>query len=49
MFEFKPQAYADGEIIFSIGDLAEHLCFIESGQVDLVNAQGNVFASAFAG
>jgi CRP-like cAMP-binding protein len=49
MFEFKPQAYADSEIIFSIGDLAEHLYFIEDGQVDLVNTQGNVFASAFAG
>ena len=49
MSEFKPKAYEDGEIIFSIGDLAEHLCFIENGQVDLVNAQGNVFASVFAG
>ena len=49
MAEFQSQAYEDGEIIFSIGDLAEHLYFIESGQVNLVNTQGNVFASAFAG
>ena len=49
MFEFKPQTYADGDVIFSIGDLAEHLYFIEDGQVDLLNAQKNVFASAFAG
>jgi len=49
MSEFKSQAYADDERIFSIGDLAEHLYFIENGRVDLLNAQGNVFASAFAG
>ena len=49
MFKFKSQAYADSEVIFSIGDLAEHLYFIENGQVDLVNAQGTVFADALAG
>ena len=49
MSEFKPQTYADGDTIFSIGDLAEHLYFIEKGQVDLVNAQAHVFASAIAG
>lgn len=47
--EFTSQAYENGAIIFSIGDLAEHLYFIENGKVDLVNAQGNVFGSAFAG
>ena len=49
MAEFKSQAYEDGEVIFAIGDLAEHLFFIENGKVDLVSAQGNVFASALAG
>jgi CRP-like cAMP-binding protein len=49
MSEFKSHTYADGETIFAIGDLAEHLYFIEKGQVDLVNAQAHVFASATAG
>jgi len=49
MSEFESQTYADGETIFSIGDLAEHLYFIENGKVDLVNAQSKVFASASAG
>ena len=49
MAEFKSQAYEDGEVIFSIGDLAKHLYFIEDGEIVLVNAQGNVFASALAG
>ena len=49
MSEFKSHVYADGEAIFSIGDSAEHLYFIEKGKVDLINAQGNVYASAFAG
>ena len=49
MSEFESQTYADGETIFSIGDLAEHLYFIENGKVDLVNAQSKVFVSASAG
>ncbi len=49
MSEFKCQTYADGETIFLIGDLAEHLYFIEKGKVNLINAQENVFASASAG
>ena len=49
MSEFESQIYADGEDIFSIGDLAEHLYIIEKGQVNLINAQANVFASASPG
>ena len=48
MSEFDSQTYADGEIIFSIGDLAEHLYVIEKGTVDLINDDANVFASAYA-
>ena len=47
MSEFESQTYADGQTIFSIGDLAEHLYVLEKGTVDLVNAQANVFASAY--
>ena len=49
MSEFESKTYVGGEAIFSIGDLAEHLYFIEKGQVDLINVQGNVYASASAG
>jgi hypothetical protein len=49
MSEFETQTYADGQFIFSIGDLAEHLYVIENGTVDLINAQANVFASVLAG
>ena len=48
MSEFESQTYADGETIFSIGDLAEHLYVIEKGTVDLIDAKENVFASAYA-
>ena len=46
MNEFESQSYSDGEVIFAIGDLAEHLYFIETGTVELINSQGNAFASA---
>ena len=49
MSEFETQTYADGQSIFSIGDLAEHLYVIEKGTVDLINVQANVFASVSAG
>lgn len=48
MSAFESQTYADGETIFSIGDLAEHLYVIEKGTVDLINAQAKVFASVCA-
>ena len=49
MSEFESKTYVDGEAIFSIGDLAEHLYFIGKGKVDLINAEGNVYASASTG
>jgi len=49
MDDFESQSYSDGEAIFAIGDLAEHLYFIEKGTVELINVQGNVFASATEG
>ena len=49
MIDFESISYLDAEEIFAIGELAEHLYFIESGSVEMINAQGNVFASAKKG
>jgi len=49
MIDFESLSYSDGEDIFSIGALAEHLYFIESGSVEMINAQGQAFASAIKG
>lgn len=49
MNDFESESYSDGELIFSIGDLAENLYFIEKGSVELINAQGIAFASATEG
>ncbi|MEI7515101.1 MAG: cyclic nucleotide-binding domain-containing protein [Betaproteobacteria bacterium] len=43
MKEFDIQAFNEGEMIFEIGDVASHLFFIQSGAVELINAQGLVF------
>ena len=49
MNQFESLKFADGEDIFAIGALAEHLYFIENGSVELINAQGHAFASAMKG
>jgi len=49
MNDFESQSYSDGELIFSIGDLAENLYFIKKGSVELINAQGIAFATASEG
>ena len=49
MGDFESQNYSDGQAIFAIGDLAEHLYFIEKGTVELINVQGNAFAAAGEG
>ena len=49
MNDFELHNYSDGESIFAVGDLAEHLYFIEKGTVELINAQGTAFACATEG
>lgn len=49
MHVFESMTIAGGDLVFAIGDLAEHLYFIEEGTVDLVNRQGTVFAQVSGG
>jgi CRP-like cAMP-binding protein len=49
MSEFSTQSFADGALIFSAGDLASHLYFVQSGTVEMLNAQGLVFAEVAQG
>jgi CRP-like cAMP-binding protein len=41
---FATQTFPDGAQIFSAGDVASHLYFVQSGTVEMLNAQGLVFA-----
>ena len=36
MIDFESISYLDAEEIFAIGELAEHLYFIESGSVEMI-------------
>ena len=45
MNEFLPVNYAPGERIFSAGDVADQFFFIQQGQVQLLNAEGQVFTT----
>ena len=49
MSEFVSVTYAAGERIFSAGDVADQLFFIQQGQVELLNAEGKVFTTLSAG
>lgn len=49
MSDFPTTTYVNGERIFSAGDLADQLFFIQQGQVELLDAQGNVFTTLNAG
>lgn len=49
MDDFEVQTLEDGDVIFKVGDLAQHLYFIEKGVVELIDLQGKVFASANTG
>jgi CRP-like cAMP-binding protein len=46
---FPSQSFDDGALIFSAGDVASHLYFIQSGTVEMLNAQGVVFAEVAQG
>ena len=45
MNEFETVAFAAGQRIFNVGDVADHLYVIQQGQVQLLNAEGQVFAT----
>lgn len=49
MSNFVTQSFAQGALIFSAGEVASHLYFIQSGTVEMVNAQGVVFAEVAQG
>ncbi|MEK0432484.1 MAG: Cyclic nucleotide-binding domain, partial [Pseudomonadota bacterium] len=49
MSDFPIVSYANGERIFTAGDLADQLFFIQQGQVELLDAQGHVFTTLNAG
>ncbi|NDG15219.1 MAG: hypothetical protein EB110_06175, partial [Betaproteobacteria bacterium] len=49
MSDFPIVSYANGERIFTAGDLADQLFFIQQGQVELLDAQGLVFTTLNAG
>ena len=49
MSNFPSQSFDDGALIFSAGDVASHLYFIQSGTVEMLNAQGVVFAEVAQG
>ena len=49
MSNFANQSFQDGAVIFSVGDVAAHLYFIQSGTVEMLNAQGVVFAEVAQG
>jgi len=45
MSQFVTEHYADQEAIFIAGELADHLYFLESGEVELVSATQQVFGT----
>lgn len=45
MHNFQIEKFSDGQQIFSIGEPASHLYFLEQGQVDLVDASNRVFGT----
>lgn len=49
MSDFPIVSYTNGERIFTAGDLADQLFFIQQGQVELLDAQGHVFTTLNAG
>ena len=49
MSDFLKVSYATGELIFSAGDVADQLFFIQQGQVELLNAEGKAFTTLKAG
>lgn len=49
MSNFATQTFPDGALIFSAGDVASHLYFVQSGTVEMLNAQGTVFAEVAQG
>lgn len=44
MSDFPTVTFDPGQRIFNAGDAADHLYFIQEGIVQLLDAQGNVFA-----
>jgi CRP-like cAMP-binding protein len=46
---FITRSFEDGALIFSAGDVAHHLYFIQAGTVEMLNAQGAVFAEVTQG
>jgi hypothetical protein len=46
---FITRSFEDGALVFSAGDVAHHLYFIQSGTVEMLNAQGAVFAEVTQG
>ena len=44
MSDFPTVTFEPGQRIFNAGDAADHLYFIQQGIVQLLDAQGNVFA-----
>ncbi|MDH4480677.1 MAG: cyclic nucleotide-binding domain-containing protein [Rhodoferax sp.] len=49
MSNFITRSFEDGALIFSAGDVAHHLYFIQAGTVEMLNAQGAVFAEVTQG
>ena len=49
MSDFPTVTYPSGERIFNAGDLADQLFFIQKGQVELINAEGQTFTTLNAG
>lgn len=49
MSDFPKVTYSTGQRIFTIGDFADQLFFIEQGQIELLNAEEKVFATLNAG
>ena len=49
MSDFPIVSYANRERIFTAGDLADQLFFIQQGQVELLDAQGHVFTTLNSG
>ena len=49
MSNFATQSFSDGALVFSAGDVAAHLYFVQSGTVEMLNAQGAVFAEVAQG
>jgi CRP-like cAMP-binding protein len=47
--DFPTVTFEPGQRIFNAGDAADHLYFIQQGIVQLLDAQGNVFAQISKG